>query len=55
MADGGTRVGVCILQKGCPHVRPVYPFPSIFLYRFRLDRGSDFVSTFILFILFEFV
>ena len=27
-------MGVCILQKGCPPVRPVYPFPSIFLLAF---------------------
>ena len=41
MADGGradtliyklthVRVCVCILAKGCPPVRPVYPCPSIF-------------------------
>ena len=41
LADGGqavtliyklthVRVCVCILAKGCPPVRPVYPCPSIF-------------------------
>ena len=53
MADGGradtliyklthVRVCVCILAKGCPPVRPVYPCPSIFRLILTSSNGRSY-------------
>ena len=53
LADGGqavtliyklthVRVCVCILAKGCPPVRPVYPCPSIFRLILTSSNGRSY-------------